>query len=101
MLNGTIIDGNETILNLIERLYGLKTCFKKYLEKRLESDLDTVIKSFNEDELDVFLIAAYDVMPYETSFRLKRRLNILYLDALGCYRGWRHFKGLPVRGQRT
>jgi ribosomal protein S13 len=33
--------------------------------------------------------------------RSKVKSNIVLLDMICCYRGWRHFKGLPVRGQRT
>ena len=95
------MEEGETIVQLINRLYGLKNKFKFYLEKRLESNLNFLIKNLNEDELDIFLIASYKIISYDSSFKLKRRLKILYLDALGSYRGWRHYKGLPVRGQRT
>ena len=35
------------------------------------------------------------------SFRTKHLLNVYLLNLLGTYRGWRHSRGLPVRGQRT
>lgn len=40
-------------------------------------------------------------VPRKTSLKRRLLLNLIVLDVITCYRGWRHYKGLPVRGQRT
>lgn len=61
---------------------------------------ETPIKDLTEPELD--LIRA-EVAKYEIEGDLRREvtMNIKRLMDLGCYRGHRHRRGLPVRGQRT
>jgi hypothetical protein len=48
-----------------------------------------------------FIRYLYLFIPYSKSLKKKRLINIYYLDLISSYRGWRHSKGLPVRGQRT
>ncbi|MBN1130665.1 MAG: 30S ribosomal protein S13 [Chitinispirillaceae bacterium] len=58
------------------------------------------IKDLSEDELDQIrrVIAEYQT---EGALRSSVRMNIKRLMDIGCYRGIRHRKSLPVRGQRT
>jgi small subunit ribosomal protein S13 len=58
------------------------------------------IKDLSEDELDQIRRVASE---YQTEGVLRStvRMNIKRLMDIGCYRGIRHRKGLPVRGQRT
>ena len=41
------------------------------------------------------------VIPTTSDVKKRRLFHIFFLDLLSTYRGWRHSKGLPVRGQRT
>ena len=61
---------------------------------------DTRVKNLTEDELGRIRtqVANYKV---EGDLRREVALNIKRLMEIGCYRGMRHRKGLPVRGQRT
>lgn len=62
---------------------------------------DTRIKDLSEDEvskLREFIDKNYEV---EGDLRRTTALNIKRLIEIGCYRGIRHRKGLPVRGQRS
>lgn len=62
---------------------------------------DTRVKDLSEDEvgkLREFIDKNFQV---EGDLRRKTALNIKRLIEIGCYRGVRHRKGLPVRGQRT
>ena len=44
----------------------------------------------------------YDKFSFnKESLRVRLLINIYLLELLGTYRGWRHSRGLPVRGQRT
>lgn len=61
---------------------------------------DTRIKDLTEDELSK-LRAEIDKYPVEGDLRREISLNIKRLKEINCYRGLRHKKGLPVRGQNT
>ena len=61
-------------------------------------------KSFNEltpDKWVVLLKLLNSIIPNNKSIKERFLLNIFFLDLIVSYRGWRHSKGLPVRGQRT
>jgi small subunit ribosomal protein S13 len=61
---------------------------------------DTKIKDLTEQELDLLRseVGKFDV---EGDLRREVSMNIKRLMDLGCYRGIRHRRGLPLRGQRT
>ncbi len=63
--------------------------------------LDTRVKDLNENE--IARLRQFIDRNYEVEGDLRRRVgqNIQRLKEIGCYRGIRHRKGLPVRGQRT
>lgn len=61
---------------------------------------DTRIKDLTEEEVNV-LRKAIDDYPVEGDLRREISLNIKRLRDIRCYRGIRHAKGLPVRGQKT
>jgi small subunit ribosomal protein S13 len=58
------------------------------------------VRDYGEDELDK-LRAVLTKYQLEGDLRREVSMNIKRLMDLGCYRGIRHRKGLPVRGQRT
>ena len=58
------------------------------------------VKDLSEEQLDL-LRGAIGKYPVEGDLRREVSLNIKRLMDLGCYRGLRHRRGLPVRGQRT
>lgn len=60
----------------------------------------TKVRDLSENELDK-LRAAISGHTLEGDLRREVSMNIKRLMDLGCYRGIRHRKGLPVRGQRT
>lgn len=61
---------------------------------------DTRIKDLTEEEVNT-LRKAIDEYPVEGDLRREISLNIKRLRDIRCYRGIRHAKGLPVRGQKT
>jgi small subunit ribosomal protein S13 len=68
---------------------------------KLEADPDTRVRNLSETEvaeLRQFIDRNYEV---EGDLRRRVRMDIQRLQEIGCYRGIRHRKGLPVRGQRT
>ena len=82
-------------------VYGIgRTSSNKILAKA-GINPDTRVKDLTEDEvakLRDIIDAEYTV---EGDLRRERALNIKRLQEIGCYRGIRHRKGLPVRGQKT
>lgn len=61
---------------------------------------DTRVKDLTEDEV-AKIREAVDGYTVEGDLRREVALDIKRLQEIGCYRGIRHRKGLPVRGQRT
>jgi len=64
-------------------------------------DFDTKVQDWNDDQLAVIRGIINDQIKVEGSLRSEVQLNIKRLMDIGCYRGTRHRKGLPLRGQRT
>ncbi|MGN1401675.1 MAG: 30S ribosomal protein S13, partial [Bacillus sp. (in: firmicutes)] len=61
---------------------------------------DTRVRDLTEDELNK-IREAIDSLKVEGDLRREVSLNIKRLMEIGCYRGLRHRRGLPVRGQNT
>jgi small subunit ribosomal protein S13 len=61
---------------------------------------DTYVRDLTEDEVTK-LRDAVDQLTVEGDLRRERSQNIKRLMEIGCYRGLRHRRGLPVRGQNT
>ena len=62
---------------------------------------DTRVKDLTEDEISKISKLIADNFVVEGELRSEIALNIKRLTEIGCYRGIRHRRGLPVRGQRT
>jgi small subunit ribosomal protein S13 len=62
---------------------------------------DTRVKDLTEDEVGKLRDIIDRDYTVEGDLRRETALNIKRLQEIGCYRGVRHRKGLPVRGQRT
>jgi len=63
--------------------------------------LDTRVRDLTDDEIGKIRETIEKTLPVEGDLRREVALNIKRLVEIGCYRGIRHRKGLPVRGQRT
>ena len=64
-------------------------------------NFDKKVNEWNDDELNAIRKYLTEHFTVEGELRSERQLNIKRLMDIGCYRGLRHRKGLPVRGQRT
>src|SRR3990172_4888046 len=85
----------------LQYIYGIgKTTAKKICEKA-EVVATTRTKDLTDDEVRRIREAIEQACKVEGDLRRETSLNIKRLMDLGCYRGLRHRKGLPVRGQRT
>ncbi|MBX7151165.1 30S ribosomal protein S13 [bacterium] len=82
-------------------IYGIgRTAAIKILEKA-GVEPTKKIKELNEDEENKIRNVINAEFKVEGALRSEYTLNIKRLMDIGCYRGLRHRKGLPVRGQRT
>jgi len=81
-------------------VYGVGPTRARAVCKTAGIDPATKVKDLTEDQLDKIraALAKYTV---EGDLRRELSMNIKRLMDLGCYRGLRHRRGLPVRGQRT
>ena len=66
-----------------------------------EVSLDTRIKDLTEDEISKLRRIIESELSVEGDLRREVSMNIKRLQEIGCQRGIRHRRGLPVRGQRT
>ncbi|SFG95456.1 30S ribosomal protein S13 [Pedobacter insulae] len=64
-------------------------------------DFNKKVQDWSDDELSAIRTIINDNIKVEGALRSEVQLNIKRLMDIGCYRGLRHRKGLPVRGQRT
>ncbi|HEY5326067.1 MAG TPA: 30S ribosomal protein S13 [Mucilaginibacter sp.] len=64
-------------------------------------DFDIKVQEWNDEQLNSIRGIINDQVKVEGSLRSEVQLNIKRLMDIGCYRGTRHRKGLPLRGQRT
>ncbi len=62
---------------------------------------DTRVKDLTDDEVKKIAAVVADTQMVEGDLRREIAMNIKRLQEIGCYRGIRHRKGLPVRGQNT
>jgi small subunit ribosomal protein S13 len=82
-------------------IYGVgKSTAKKMLESA-KIDLDKKIDQLTDDEVGKIRDFIDEYLKVEGDLRRDVTMNIKRLVDLGCYRGIRHKKGLPVHGQRT
>ena len=64
-------------------------------------DFDTKVQDWTDEQLSSIRGIINDQIKVEGSLRSEVQLNIKRLMDIGCYRGLRHRRSLPVRGQRT
>ena len=64
-------------------------------------DLNTRVRDLTDDEVNKIRDEIEKTQTVEGDLRREVALNIKRLSEIGCYRGIRHRKGLPVRGQKT
>jgi small subunit ribosomal protein S13 len=82
-------------------IFGIgRTTSRRILEKAGVS-LNKRVQEWSEDEAGRIRTLIGDEVKVEGALRGEVQLNIKRLVDIGCYRGIRHRRGLPVRGQRT
>jgi len=82
-------------------IFGVGRPTSKRILARTAVNPDTRVKNLTEDEVNRLREAVEKNLKVEGDLRREIALNIKRLIEIGSYRGLRHRRGLPVRGQRT
>ena len=97
---GVNIPDNKHLVISLTYIFGIGRTTSKKLCVLVGIDPATKVKDLSDVQLDQ-LRAEVAKLPTEGDLRREISMNIKRLMDLGCYRGLRHRRGLPVRGQRT
>jgi small subunit ribosomal protein S13 len=82
-------------------IYGIGQSTSNDLLKQVSISPDTYVRDLTEDEVGRLRDAIDRELVVEGDLRRERSQDIKRLMEIGCYRGLRHRRGLPVRGQKT
>ncbi len=82
-------------------IYGIGRVSANKILEAANVDPSTRVKDLTDDEVKNISAIIDETMMVEGDLRRDIALNIKRLQEIGCYRGIRHRKGLPVRGQKT
>ena len=82
-------------------IYGIGRSTSNKVLAQVGVSPDTYIRDLTEDEVAKLRDAIDEGLTVEGDLRRERSQDIKRLQEIGCYRGLRHRRGLPVRGQRT
>lgn len=82
-------------------IYGVGKSRSTAILEEAQINIDTKIRELNEDELTRIRTILDTQGDIEGDLRKRVQMDIKRLMDIGCYRGLRHRRGLPVRGQRT
>ncbi len=82
-------------------IYGIGRSTAQYILDKSNIDYDKKAVEWNDDELSEIRNIITNEFKVEGQLRSEVQMNIKRLMDIACYRGLRHRKGLPLRGQRT
>jgi small subunit ribosomal protein S13 len=82
-------------------IYGIGRPSARQILTKAGIDFDTKVHAWTDDQLGAIRAVIAESFKTEGELRSEVQLNIKRLMDIGCYRGLRHRRGLPVRGQRT
>ena len=97
---GIDIPRDKRVVVSLTYIYGIGSSTAKTILKKCGISEDIRVKDLTDDQVNA-IRQEVDQIKVEGDLRRETQLNIKRLMEIGCYRGVRHRKGLPVRGQRT
>ena len=97
---GVDIPRDKRVVISLTYIYGIGLTTSKKVLADCGISEDIRVKDLT-DEQETLIRQHIDQIKVEGDLRRETQLNIKRLMEIGCYRGVRHRKGLPVRGQRT
>ena len=98
---GVNIPINKRVEIGLTYVYGVGRSQARRILERAKVDPDTYVKDLTDDEVLKLRERIDQDLSVEGDLRRERSQNVKRLQEIGCYRGLRHRRGMPVRGQRT
>lgn len=98
---GINIPEDKRIEIALTYIYGIGNSSSKQILSQLKIDSNTRTNKLSTQEINNLRETIEKKYIVEGDLRQEKMMNIKRLKDIGCYRGTRHLKGLPVRGQRT
>jgi len=100
-ISGVNIPSNKRVLIALTYIYGIGPKISENICKKVKIEKSKRVNQLTDDEISKIREVIDSDYVVEGNLRRETSLNIKRLTDLGSYRGLRHRKGLPVRGQRT
>ena len=97
---GVDIPNEKRVVSSLTYIYGIGLTTSQKILKACNISEDIRVKDLTDDQLNA-IRNEVSKLKVEGDLRREVSLNIKRLQEIGCYRGIRHRRGLPVRGQRT
>ena len=97
---GVDIPRNKRVVVSLTYIYGIGSTTAKKILEAADVNEDIRVKDLTEEQ-ETRIRREVEHYVVEGDLRRQTTLNIKRLMEIGCYRGMRHRRGLPVRGQRT
>lgn len=98
---GVDIPDDKRAVIALTYIYGIGRTSSEKILKEAGVDESARVKDLSAEQMGRIRQVIESGYRVEGSLRTEIALSIKRLRDIGCYRGWRHRRGLPVRGQRT
>lgn len=98
---GVDLPRNKRGIISLQYVFGIGATRSAQILEKAGVDQDTKVADWNDDNIKTISNIITDEYKVEGDLRTEVQTNIKRLMDIGCYRGLRHRKGLPLRGQRT
>jgi len=98
---GIDISKNKRIVIGLTAIFGIGKSSSQKILKKLGISEDKKVQELTDDEINQIRSEITNNLKVEGALRSEVQMNIKRLMDIGTYRGKRHRRGLPVRGQRT
>lgn len=100
-IEGVDLPRNKRVEVGLTYIYGIGLTRSRQILAATKIDPDKRVKDLTEAEVTAIRDYIANNWKVEGDLRREEQMNIKRLMEIGCYRGLRHRRGLPVRGQRT
>ncbi len=100
-IEGVNLPANKRVEYSLPYIFGIGLAGAQDILTKLSINFDTRVKDLSDAEIAAIQKEITDNYKVEGELRKEITLNIKRLQEIGSYRGLRHKRGLPVRGQRT
>ncbi|MCL4107346.1 UNVERIFIED_CONTAM: hypothetical protein GTU68_067257 [Idotea baltica] len=100
-ISGVDLPKNKRGVISLTYIYGIGPTRAEEILDTVGVDFSTKVQDWTDDNIKAITNLIQDSFTVEGELRSEVQTNIKRLMDIGCYRGLRHRKGLPLRGQRT